>query len=85
MLIFRQEVLSQHKSERGRDEELHKEQRDAFTLWQAQWELKCTPSFKQGAGLRGDAQRTRVLGTTHALLECHGRSALAENRDHIVK
>lgn len=40
MLIFRQEVLSQHKSERGGDEELPKEQRDAFTLCQAQGELK---------------------------------------------
>lgn len=84
MLIFRQEVLSQHKSERGGDEELHKEQRDAFTLRRARWKLKCTPSFKQGAGWRGEAQCTQVLGTTHASLECRCRSGLSENRDHSI-
>lgn len=81
MLIFRQEVLSQHKSERGGDEELCKEQRDAFTLCQAQGELKWTPWFKQGAGLRRGAQCTQLLETTHTLLECHCRSALAESRE----
>lgn len=75
-------MLSQHKSERGGDEELRKEQRDAFTLWRAQWELKPTPSFKQGPGLRGDPQCTQVLGAAHGLLECRCRSALAEDRDH---
>lgn len=62
MVIFRQEVLSQHKSERGGDEELGKEQRDAFTFCRA-WGSSDDLS-KQGTGVRGGAQSTQVLETT---------------------
>lgn len=80
MVIFRQEVLLQHKSERGRDEELRKEQRDAFTFCWPRGSSNEHQDLRQGAGLRGGAQCTQVLGTSHALLECHCRSAVAESR-----
>lgn len=85
MVIFRQEVLSQHKSEGGGGEELSKEQRDAVTFCHAQGSsAEHHDVSKQGAGLRGGAQCTQVLETTtQALLECHCRSAVlrAEHRD----